>query len=216
MKLIPSLFAAAVAAALLAGCATSGYESGNKTATNIQKAANKISAFNGQVDTTLASLNDLVNNPKPDLRPQFKSFAAHMRSLESAGNEISRARMAMGTEGKEYLAKWDAEIAQINNEDIKARSQSRKAEVNEKLQAIKRSYAETEVAFKPFIADLRDVEKFLSVDLTTAGLASIKDVVAKATSHAAPLKQSLDKLAEDFKSLGISMATVTPVPAPVR
>ena len=61
MKLIPSLLATVVAAALLAGCATSGYESGNKTATNIQKAANKISAFSGQVDTTLVSLNDLIN-----------------------------------------------------------------------------------------------------------------------------------------------------------
>ena len=216
MKLISTLFTAAVAAALLAGCATKGYESGNKTATNIQKAANKISAFSGQVDATLASLNELVSNPKPDLRPQFKTFASHMKSLESSAGEITKARMAMGTEGKDFLAKWDAEIAQINNEDIKARSLSRKAEVNEKLQTIKRSYAETEVAFKPFINDLRDVEKFLSVDLTTAGLTSIKDVVGKATQHAVPLKQSLAKLSEDFKALGISMAAVTPAPAPVK
>lgn len=213
MKLIISLFAT-VTAAILAGCASTGYESGAKTAHNIQKAADRITALTAQVDTTLASLNELVGSPKPDLRPQYKAYVANMKTLEKTAKDITKARMAMGTEGKELFAKWDAEIAQINNEDIKTRSQNRKTEVNEKLQAIKRSYAEAEVAYKPFMGDLRDIQKFLSVDLTTGGLAAIKDVVTKATEHAAPLKQSLGKLAADFNSLGVSMSPVAPAPAP--
>jgi len=213
MKQIRNFLILTAATALIAGCATSGYESGTKTAKNIQKASGKIAELNTQVDTTLAALNDLVGSPKPDLRPQYKTFASQMKDLESTASEITKARMAMGEKGKEFFAKWDAEIAQINNEDIKARSQSRKDEVNQKLQTIKRSYSETEVAFKPFAANLRDVQKFLSVDLTTGGLASIKDVVGKATQNAVPLKQALTKLAGDFQSLGVSMSAVTPAPA---
>jgi SMC interacting uncharacterized protein involved in chromosome segregation len=207
-------FTAAIA--LFAGCATSGYESGNKTASNIQKAAAKIDELTTRVDATLASLNDLVGSPQPDLRPQYKAFNSNLKSLDSTAKEITKKRMAMGDEGKQFLAKWDAEIAQINNEDIKTRSQNRKTEVNEKLQAIKRSYAEAEVAFRPFMGDLNDVQKFLSVDLTTGGLNSIKDIVTKATQHAVPLKQTLAKLSSDFKALGVSMSSVAPdsKPAP--
>jgi len=213
MKPIRNLITIVAASALLAGCATSGYESGAKTSKSIQKAADKIGELSKQVDSTMASLNDLVDNPKPDLRPQFKKFESEMKGLASNAKEITKARMAMGEKGKEFLAKWDAEIAQINNEDIKARSESRKTEVSDKLQAIKHSYSEAEVAFKPFAADLRDVQKYLSVDLTTGGLAAIKDVIGKASAHAGPLKQSLNKLAGDFKSLGIAMSPVSPEPA---
>jgi len=216
MKLITTLVATGAAAALLAGCATSGYEAGNKTATNIEKAANKIAALTSQVDATLATLNELVSQPKPDLRPQFKAFESGLKSLEKSAADISKARMAMGNEGKEFLAKWDAQIAQINNEDIKARSQARKTEVFEKLQAIKRSYAEAEVAFKPYLSELRDVQKFLSVDLTQGGLTAIRDSVTKATANSVPLKQALDKLASDFKGVGVSMSSVTPVPATTK
>jgi len=213
MKQITNLLALATAVTLITGCATSGYESGTKTAKNIQKAADKIGALSKQVDVTLASLNDLVSSPKPDLRPQFKKYTADMKTIGTQAKELTKARMAMGEEGKEFFAKWDAEVAQINNEDIKTRSQARKTEVFDKLQTIKRSYAEAEAAFKPFAGDLKDIEKFLSVDLTTAGLASIKDVVTQASVHATPLKQSLDKLAGDFKSLGVAMSPVTPAPA---
>jgi len=212
MKTIKLFLTVAVAATLAAGCATSGYEKGNKTAGNVQKAADQIGALTANVDSTLTALNDLVNNPKPDLRPQFKTFDSSLKSLESDAKSLEKARMSMGSEGKEFFAKWDEQIAQINNEDIKARSQSRKAEVFEKLQTIKRSYAEAEVAFKPFMSELRDVQKFLSVDLTKGGLSAINSSVTKATQSSVALKQALGKLAADFKSVGVAMSAVAPAP----
>jgi outer membrane murein-binding lipoprotein Lpp len=209
-----SLAALTVAATLLlAGCASSGYEKGNKTAANIQAAANLIAALPGQIDTTLTSLQDIVQKPQADLRPQYKQFAANVVDVESSAKDIASARRSMGENQKEFLAKWDEQLAQIKNEDIKARSQTRKDEVNQKLLSVKKSYTLAETDFKPFMSDLRDVQKFLSVDLTTGGVAAIKDTAAKATQHAVPLKASLAKLAEDFKALGVSMSSVTAPPA---
>src|SRR5512137_492105 len=183
MKRIVTILALTTTAAFLAGCASTGYESGTKTATNIQKAADKISALNASVDTTLVALNDLVGSPKPDLRPQFKTFSSQLKTLETNAKDLTKARMAMAEQGKDFFAKWDEELAKINNEDIKSRSQARKTEVTEKIQAVKRSYAEAEVAFKPYFADLKDIETFLSVDLTKGGIDKIKEVVARATQH---------------------------------
>jgi outer membrane murein-binding lipoprotein Lpp len=202
--------AAVTAALLLAGCASSGYEKGNQTAANIQTAANRIAALPGQIDKTLASLNELVNKPQSDLRPQFKQFNAYLSDVVSAAKDIGAARRSMGEKSKEFFAAWDAQMAKINNEDVKARSQARKDEVGQRMEAIKRSYTEAEVAFRPFLTKLQDVQKYLEVDLTAGGLGAIKDTVGKANADAAPLNAAINKLADDFKALGLAMSSVTP------
>jgi hypothetical protein len=210
-----SLAAATVAATLLAtGCASTGYDKGNITAANIQSASDRIAALPGQIDATLASLNGLVTQPQADLRPQYKEFAANVADVESAAKDLAASRSNLAARQKEFFAKWDEELAQIQNPDIKARSQGRKEQVSQQLMTIKTSYAQADIVFKPFLADLQDVQKYLSVDLTASGIAAIKDPVAKASQDAVPLKASLTKLAGDFKALGDAMSSVTPPPAP--
>ncbi len=195
---------------LAAGCASSGYDKGNKTAQDIQGTANRIAALPAQIDKTLASLDDLVNKPQADLRPQYKQFNAHLSEVASAAKDIAAARRSMGEKSKEFFAAWDAQLAKINNEDIKARSQARKDEFAQKMEAIKRSYTEAEVAFRPFMGELQDVQKYLSVDLTAGGLAAIKGTVSKAKTDSVPLTTSITQLAEQFKALGLAMSSVTP------
>ena len=199
-----------VATVAIAGCASSGYQKGSKTGANIQEAANRIAAMPGRIDQTVAALNDLVEKPQPDLRPQFKSFSSQLADMESDAQNIADARRNMAKSGKEFFAKWDEQLATIQNEDIKARSQSRKDEVAQKLTAIKLSYTQAEMSFKPFLANLKDVQKSLSVDLTPGGVAAMKDTAAKAAQEAGPLKDSAAKLAADFQALGLAMSAVAP------
>jgi len=215
-KTIPTLSALAACALALclgAGCASSGHKKGNQAAASIQTAANHIAGLPAAIDTTLASLNSLVNQPAADLRPQYKAFVFNFAVVEDAGKEIVDARIELAQKGKAYLADWDAQLAHIKNEDIKARSQNREKEVADQLMAIKRSYAETEMVYRPFISGLKDVQKYLSVDLTPGGIAAIKGTVTKAVADAVPLNASLVKLANDFKALGLAMSSVTPPPA---
>lgn len=211
--ILTGLSTSALALLFGAGCASSGHEKSNQTAAHIQTAANNIAALPAAIDKTLAALSDLVNKPQVDLRPVYKEFVFDLAVLEDAAKEIVDARIEVGQQGKAYFAEWDAQLAQIKNEDIRARSQSRKNEVAQQLQAIKRSYAEAEVAYRPFMAGLKDVQKYLSVDLTPDGVAAIKGTVAKSVAAAGPLNASLTKLAADFKALGLAMSSFTPAPA---
>ena len=206
-----SLTAAAAAALLEAGCAsTAGFNQGNITAAKIQSTSDQIAALPGQLDKTLASLNNLVSQPQADLRPQYKEFAANVAAVQSAAKDIAAARTKIAAEQTDYFAKWDQEIAQMQNQDIKVLSQKRRDEVARNLTAIKTTYAQTDMALKPFMADLSDVQKYLSADLTPDSIAVIKGPVAKASQDAVPLKTSLANLAADFKTLGASMSSVTP------
>jgi DUF2959 family protein len=196
-----------------AGCASSPYSEGDKTAERIQAAAARIDALSSKIDLTLASLSDLVDKPQADLRPPFKAYSANVKELQSIAQHIADSRLAMGQEGKEFFAEWDKQVAQIQNEDIKARSESRKQEVSKKLMALKERYAEAEIAFRPFLSNLRDVEKFLSIDLTPGGIASVRGPADQAKKHGEELKPTIIKLAEAFKELGLSMSSVSPAAA---
>ena len=155
-------------------------------------------------------MNALVTTPQPDLRPQFKNFNSCLANLESGMQRVAGLRSGMAQNGKTFFDEWDKQLSAIRNEDIKARSEARKAEVSQQLMNIKRSYAETEGNFKPLLSDLQDVQKYLSVNLTTGGLNAIKEPAAKATADAARVKASITILADRFKALGLAMSSVTP------
>jgi chromosome segregation ATPase len=214
--IISNLLLAAVLA-WTAGCASTGSErSGEITAANIQAAANEIGALPNQIDKTLASLSDLVNKPQADLRPQFNQFVSDLDKLEASARDVEAARQSMARKSRAFMAKWDEQLAQIRNEDIAARSQDRRREVSQQLNQLKSFYSTAADQFKPFLADLRDVQKFLGTDLTTGGLASIRNTVAKANESAGPLNTAIARVADNFKALGLALSSVTPQPEPAK
>jgi hypothetical protein len=95
----------------------------------------------------------------------------------------------------------------MQNEDIRNRSEARRIEVAAQFDRISRQYDAASIAFQPYMSDLRDVQKYLSTDLTAGGLAAIKETTAKTTTDAAPLKEILARLSEQFKGLGVAMST---------
>lgn len=213
LTLLASSLALATSLALLAGCASHNYDKGSATAAGLKESADKISAADGQLDATLASLNDLVNNPQSDLRPQYKKYSDNVDDLASLAKHVDDSVASMRKNGKEYFAKWSEQLATIKNEDIRNRSAARQKEVSDELMNVKRSYAGVQVAFKPFMSDLRDLQKYLGTDLTPAGVASMKDIAPKANATGVTLKASVDQLVADFKSLGIAMSAAAPAPA---
>jgi hypothetical protein len=210
---LTGLVLSAAAAALIAGCASSGYQKSDQTAVNIQKAATQIDALPAQIDKTLAALNDLVGKSQANLVPQFKTFSTELENLRSQALDIESLRKKMGESGKAFLADWDQQLASIKNEDIKSRSQARMDEVKKQLTSVKAHYAEAANAFRPFIGELQDIQKYLSIDLTTGGIDSLQKTVAKVNTDAGPLKEAILKVGADFKALGVSLSSSAPAPA---
>jgi hypothetical protein len=212
LTLISNLALAATLTGLL-GCASGNYQKGGETATGLKESADRIEGGKGKLDAVLASLNDMVANPQSDLVPKFKTFNTALSDLESTAQHVKDKVAAMREKGNEYFKAWDQQLATIQNEDIKTRSAERKAAVEKSFSDIKRSYAEAQIAFRPLITDLKDIQTSLKTDLTAGGIAAIKAPVEKANKDAVPLRAAIDKLATQFKDLGAAMAAA-PVPPP--
>ncbi|SRR5258705_6545080 len=194
-------------ALVLTGCKSANYQKGEAAASGLKDAAAKVETGEKKVDETLGAMNDLVQNPQADLRPQYKKFSSGVDDLGALAKHVKQSFESMSARGKSYFAQWEKETAAIHNEDLRAQSVTRKAEVSTALENVKRLYAETEIAIQPFMLDLRDIQKYLGTDLTTGGVATLKNTATKATANGTKVKDSLNHLAAEFRKLGVSMAS---------
>lgn len=198
--------------ALLMGCASSNFKKGASTSSSLQASADKITEGSARVDAALTSLSELMENPN-DLPAQFKEFSSAVNSLQTFSKDVSSKFAGMSKKGEAYFAEWDQQLAQIQNEDIRTRSAERKSAVQKQFDAIKNSYEEASGDFKPFMADLKDIQTALATDLTPGGLSAIKKSADKAVKSGNEVKDALGKLAAQFKELGVAMAASVPQPA---
>ena len=208
-KTILNLITLATAIVLATGCASTGNDKAASTSKSLTRSAHMIEKGNLLIDQTLTKLNALVYNPNPDLRKQFDAFNTSVNDLGATDQEVACQAKEMKAMGADYFENWDKETAHIRNENIRQRSAARQHEVAANFARISQQYDEAKTAFEPFMSDLRDVQKYLSTDLTAGGLVAVKDFAAKATRNAVPVKKSLTRISEEFKGLGISMSSVS-------
>jgi hypothetical protein len=188
-----------------------GYEGGMKTASNLQSAAEKIQKVQTQVDQALANADALVNQPQPDLRKQFTKFQESLSTLESTAKDVSERAADMKKRGDAYFAQWEKDIAEIHDEDIKKVTAERRAQRMDQFQKVQLSYQQVAETFKPYLADLRDIEQALSAELTTGSVEAMKPFVSKAKNDKVPLRQASEALIQQFRDLGVQMS-----PAPAK
>ena len=60
-------------------------------------------------------------------------------------------------------------------------------------------------------SDLRDLQRFLSADLTPGGLDAARKIAVKANADAVPIRKSLAKLAGEFRAMGVALTPAAAV-----
>jgi len=203
------VFAGVVMAAWgLTGCVSNGYNKSEAAALSLQRAADEVQAEGRALDVTMLTLNELVNKPGSDLKFQFERFSVNLGQLEAAAKRNADALRRVSQRSAVYFEKWDREMAGINYEAVRLRSQARRAEVATQFDSVTSRYRETQSALLPLLDYLVDIRRALSTDLTLNGLESIKGVVENANGNATKIQTALGKLAEDLASSGTKMSSV--------
>jgi len=191
---------------LIAGCASSGYRAGESTTSTLQSLATRIESTGAQMDIAVTELNSLVNNPQPDLRPQFDRFSAAVSKLGSIESQVQKTNLKLADRGKLHFDNWDKELAVIQNESIRSSGQARKLEVQSRFDSVRNTCLSIATSFTPVQSDLSDLRRVLNSDLNTSGLAAIRDNATRVTQQATPVRQSLGNLVAELRSLGVAMS----------
>jgi hypothetical protein len=110
----------------------------------------------------------------------------------------------------QYFKAWDEGMARISNEQLRATSEERRADVSSAFNAVASSLQKSRAAFDPFLADLKDIRQVLNLDLTQGGIRSVQGVAKKAIAHGEELRVALSEAAQDITRLSAKMAPQGP------
>lgn len=192
----------------LSSCASPSYQKADSASSSLQRAAMEINTENRAIDATMNALDDLVNKPAADLRPQFARFNAALNWLEDSSKRAENAANEADKKSEEYFQTWDKQMANIHYEAVRDQSVSRKTQVSDELNTVDQRYHQNQAVVEPLIAYLRDIRTSLSVDLTAGGIASVKPLAENAEQNARKVQSALAQLSGDLADSGTKMSTL--------
>lgn len=201
-------------AGLLVGCASPGYHEGDQASAEMRATAAESMNTQQSIDAAWKDLDVLLNAKEGDLRPAFDRFAGHADSLKKAVDALQSRTTSMSSAATSYLSRWERELRDVKNEDLRNRSLQRRAAVEERVRKVKELAAQTKGRADECLSDLADVRRVLGTDLTLGGVATVQDAAARARASSASLREMAVKLTAELDGLGSDIASPPAPPKP--
>jgi len=82
----------------------------------------------------------------------------------------------------------------VSNPEIRKLAEERKAKLQATFESIKGFMEPARDEFNPWLADLKDLQKCLSNDLTIGGIDAAEELIGKAKTEGREVQQTLDKV----------------------
>jgi hypothetical protein len=180
------------AAAFLGGCVTTGMDRSVKTSNSIKEVDSDIRKINIQIDVTAKSLDSILNAGQPDLKKAFDTYSDAVAELDSQGKKVLKHIDEMKLRSTEYFAEWQKQGETYTNPQIRELSDERRNKLAEIYARVPTAGAGIKRAYLAYLVDLKEIQTYLSNDLTPDGITAITPVAEKSDQDAEALKTSLE------------------------
>jgi ribosome-associated translation inhibitor RaiA len=206
---IPALPVVAVAVVLAATSSAyaAGYKLADKVGASIADFRDEVVEVKAAVDATLTSLDKVVADAAVDPRKAFKAFDSNVSKIDSAANRAKKRSEEMKGRGQKYFDAWKVELASVNDADVRKLAEERKAKLETSFGTIRTKMEPARDQFNAWLSNLKDVQRYLSQDLTVAGIDAAKDLIAKTKTQGAEVQATLDSVISELNTV---VATIMP------
>jgi len=184
-----------------------GYKLADKTGASIAEFRDEIVTIKKEVDATMAALDKIVTTAATDPRKAFKDFDKAVPRIDNAAKKARKRGEEIKARGQAYFKSWDKELAGVNNAEIRQLAEQRKAKLEQTFAGIRTSMEPVRDQFNTWLADLKDLHKYLNNDLTIGGIDAAKDLIAKTKNEGRDVQESMDKVIAELNTI---VATLTP------
>lgn len=189
------------------GAVAADYKLADKVGKGIAECRDEIIDVKKAVDGTLAALDKIVATAATDPRKAFKEFNKSVPKIDSAAAKARKRAEEMQARGKEYFTTWEKGLSDVNDPQIRKLAEERKAKLQATFDSIKANLAPAKEQFNTWLTHCKDVQKYLSQDLSIEGIEAAKDLLAKSKQDGVAVQASLDKVITDLNTV---VATITP------
>jgi hypothetical protein len=191
------IFASIVVALIcIAGCSSTGIQRSEKATTTMQTIDNDIKLIVVQLDATGASMDELTRPGQSDVKKAFISCTENVSKIEKMEKAFAIHADEMKDRGKNYFDEWQKEDNKYNNAQIRALSEQRRAQLGEIYAKIAENSIGVKGPFKAYVSDVKEIQIYVSNDLTSKGIESIAPVTRKAVDDGEKLKSAIRNLQE--------------------
>lgn len=196
---------------LLTGCGTTaGYKKADRTGAGIAEFRKEIVKAKTSVDNTVKSLNEVAVTADTNPRKAYEQFSENVNRLDSESAKAKKIGQEMKTQGQAYFAQWEKQLAEIQNPEIKKLAEQQKNKLRQTFSSIQTYSEPLKAQFEPWLANLKDLQKYLSNDLTISGVDAAKSLFAKTRAEGYEVQKSMDALVAELNTIA---ATLTPADA---
>ncbi|HBO84686.1 MAG TPA: hypothetical protein DD641_06890 [Deltaproteobacteria bacterium] len=175
----------------IGGCATTGLDRAEKTSNSIRDVDSEIRKMIVEIDATTASLEALIVPGKTDLKEPFDSYSKNLKNLDKEGTKVLKRMDEMKASSTAYFSEWEKQGDVFTNAEIRELSEQRRSKLAETYARVPAAGAGIRGSYNAYITDLKEIQKYLSNDLTPKGIEGITPVAQKSVQEAEALKSSL-------------------------
>jgi len=178
-------------AAFLSGCATTGMDRSVKASNSIKEVDRDIREMIVHIDVTAASLDSLFKAEQHDVKKAFDTYSHDLAKLDSQGTLVLKHVEEMKSRNKEYFSEWEKQGDAYTNQEIRELSEERRNKLAEIYARVHTAGGGIKGAYIAYLTDLKEIQVYLSNDLTPEGVKTISPVANKTFQDRDALKTSL-------------------------
>lgn len=172
-------------------CASTGIERSEKATTTMQSMDNDIKSAILQLDATGASLDELMRSGQPDVKKAFELYTENVSKMEKMEKQFDKHATEMKDRGKEYFEEWQKDGSKYKNSQIQQLSEQRRGELSEIYSKIADNSFGVNKTFKAYVSDSKEIQSYLSNDLTSKGIEAIVPISRKVVNDGENLKYAI-------------------------
>jgi hypothetical protein len=189
------LFAILILAGIsITGCGSTGIQRSEKTTTSMQTMDGDIKLAVVQLDATGSSLNVLTMSGQSDIRKSFDLYTDNVSKMVSMEKQFDNHADEMKSRGKDYFEEWQKQDGKYKNQQIQQLSEQRRNDLSDIYAGIAQNSIGVKDAFKAYVSDIKEIQIYLSNDLTSKGIESIATISQKVVSDGESLKVAISNV----------------------
>jgi hypothetical protein len=146
-----------------------------------------------QVSNAALAARRLASSRRSNVPNSLASFSKSLAELKSSLAGGREAVRAVEDQSAAYFTKWDEQLRGMS-QDLQKSGQKRKAETVASFDAVRGDLAEVRTSLKPFVDELSEVEKYLQMDQTAAGLNTVSSRLTSTADRWPVIRRDLDRL----------------------
>jgi hypothetical protein len=191
---------------IIAGCGSTGIQRSERTTSTMQAMDDEIKLVVVQLDATGASLDELMKPGQSDVKKAFELYSSNVSKIEKMEKNFSKHAKEMKDRGAEYFDEWQKQGEKYENPKIQELSEQRRAELGEIYGKIAENSIGMNEVFKAYVSDVKEIQMYISNDLTSRGIESIAPISRQAVTDGNRLKNAIKKLQTSIEEARSAMA----------